>query len=312
MKLVAFLFFTSLATSLSAYPAQIQTGVGSGDSSFKKEASQIKPEEIVVKISRRHIDANESLKHGGLALTSNYGTGYCFGHGKCDFILTNYHVAERVGSPLRVNGVKVLQTYEATSPQDKDAVWEKSPQGFSVKLVPIRDIAIFRMEHPLKGMHGIPFSPRGLHEGESVRIHGHPEDGKLTTAEATFYGEARDGLLFFKVKAGEEKVLAPGMSGSLVVNEENEAVGLLQGIFNGNMAAVVPVWSLADFVKKVQPKGYEEMFSSPGEGAIYRPDNSGLVPVDLVAESEVLAKDIGPDAGMSPPPALPKSMFGIT
>jgi hypothetical protein len=63
---------------------------------------------------------------------------------------------------------------------------------------------------------------------------------------------------------------------------------------------------LADFIKRVQPNSYPEIFSFSGGGAIYRPDNSELVPVDLIAESEALAKDIGPEVGMSPPPALPE------
>jgi trypsin-like peptidase len=306
MKSIAFVIFASLLATPSAYPAQNSVGIGSEQLPRKDETSQFRPNEVVVKIGKRYIDPKESLKRVGLAIVSNNGTGYCFGQGKCDFILTNYHVAERVRSPLEVNGVKVLQTYEATNSQDKDAVWEKSRQGFSVKLVPVRDIAIFRMQHPLKGMHGIPFSARELRERESVRIYGHPYGGRLTMAEASFYGEAKDGLLFFKVKAGEENVLVPGISGSLVVNEKNEAVGLVQGIANGNMAKVVPVWSIADFAKTVWPNSYPEIFSFPDGGALYRPDNSELVPVDLIAESEALAKDIGPEVGMSPPPALPE------
>ncbi len=250
MKLAALLILALLFAAPSAYSAKDSSGADSGDLQRKDETFQFRPEEVVVKIGKRKIDAKDSLQHLGLSVLASDGSGYCFGQGKCDFIVTNYHVAERVGSPLEVNGVKVLQTYEATSPQDADAVWEKSPLGFSVKLAPIRDIAIFRMKHPLSGMHGLPFSTRELREGENVRIYGHPGGGRLTMAEAAFYREGLDGLLFFEVKAGQEKILGPGISGSLVVNEQNEAVGLVQGIANGNLAAVVPVWSLADFAKK--------------------------------------------------------------
>jgi len=305
MKHNKLLIITLLIVTPGIYPAENSSETGSLQLARKGETSQFRPNEVVVEIRKSHIDRKESLKHVGFSIVSNGGTGYCFGPGKCDLILTNYHIAERVSSPLQVNGVKVLQTYEATSSQDNGAVWEKSPLGFSVKLVPVRDIAIFRMAHPLKGMHGIPFSKRELREGENVRISGHPGGGRLTTAEATFYGEAKDGLLFFMVKPGEENVLVPGISGSLVVNEQNEAVGLVQGFANGNMAAAVPVWSLADFVRKVQPNRYPDMFSSP-DGATYRHHNSELVPVDLIAESEALAKDIGSEVGMSPPPALPE------
>lgn len=305
MKRTEMLVFALLLAAPSAYPAGDSSETGSTLLPHKYETPQFRLNEVVVRIRKSHIDLKQSLKNAGLAVVFNSGTGYCFGKGKCDLILTNYHIAERVASPLKVNGIKVLQTYEATSPQDKGAVWEKSPLGFSVKLVPVNDIAILRLAHALKGMHGIPFSARELREGERVRIAGHPGGGKLTMAEATFYGQDRDGLLFFKVKAGEENVLAPGISGSLVVNEEDEAVGLVQGFANGNMAAAVPVWAVADFVRKVQPDRYSEMFSSLGEG-MYRPTNAEFVPVDFVTESEALAREIGQKVGMSPAPALPE------
>jgi hypothetical protein len=180
MKFVGFLILALLLTTPVACPAQNSARIVSENLARKNENSQFRPDEVVVKISRRHIDAKETLKHVGPSVASDNGTGYCFGQGKCDFILTNFHVAERVGSPLEVDGVKVLQTYEATSSQDKGAIWEKSSQGFAVKLVPIRDIAIFRMDHPLKGMHGVPFSARELRDGESVRIYGHPGGRRLT------------------------------------------------------------------------------------------------------------------------------------
>ena len=306
MKWISFSILVLLLGTPNACPAQNSTGIGSGHPPHKDEIPQFRPDEVVVKIRRRHVDSKKSLKALGLAVVSNNGTGYCFGQRKCDFILTNYHVAERVGSPLKINGVKVLQSYEATSPQDQGAVWEKSPLGFSVKLVPVRDIAILRLEHPLKGVHGIPFSRRELREGENVRIYGHPGGEKLTMAEATFYGEAEDGLLFFKVKPGEERVLVPGLSGSLVVDEKDEAVGIVQGNANGNLAAVVPVWSLANFVEKAQPNIYSQIFPVSGGEPVYRPDNSGLVPVDLVAESESLGRDIGSELGVSPAPAIPE------
>jgi hypothetical protein len=69
------------------------------------------------------------------------------------------------------------------------------------------------------------------------------------------------------------------------------------------LAAVVPVWSVADFAKKVH---LDRLIFPFSDRDIYRPDKSGLVPVDLVAESEALAKNIGPEDGLSPSPALPE------
>ena len=303
--LASVLILVLLFASPNASPAQNSAAIAYGQLALKDKPSQFWPEQTVVKIATIRINPKESLKRIGLAIISSTATGWCLGQGRCDFILTNYHVAERVGSPLKIKGVKVLQTYEATSPQDEGAIWEKSPLGFSVKLVPVRDIAIFRLEVPLKGMYGIPFSPHQLSEGENVKIYGRPGGRKITVASATFDMEAKDGVLLFKVKPGDEKILIPGISGSLVVNERNEAVGLVQGIASDNMLAVVPVWSLAEFAKKIKLDRYQETFPFSDQ-ALYRPDNSELVPVDLLAESQAFARDIGPEDGLSPPSAVPE------
>jgi len=303
MKFIGLLILASSLAVPSVCPAQNLAGIKSGDPPPRVATSPVRADEIVVKIGSARIDPKESLKHLGLAIDTSNGTGWCLGRDRCDLILTNYHVAERSKSPLKIKGIRVLQTYEGTSPQDNDAVWEKAAAGFSIKLVPVRDIAIFRLEYPLRKMHGIPFSAQELSKGENVKIYGNPGGKKLTVASATFYAEAKDGILFFKVKPEDEKILIPGISGSLVVNEQNEAVGLVQGFADGNMAAVVPVWSLADFVKKVLLYRYQEIFPFSDQ-AIYRPDM--LVPVDKAAQSAALASDIGPEDGLSPPPALPE------
>lgn len=264
--------------------------------------SEFRPEQVVVKIKKTRPRIKESIRKAGLAIRTDYGTGWCLDQ-ECELVVGNHHVAERIGTPLKIKGVNVLRTYSATGPQDEGAVWVKSPLGYSMKLVPVRDIAIFLMEHPLKGMHGIPFSPRELREGENVTIYGNPGGGELTRSSATFYKESEDGVLFFKVKAGEEKILIPGISGGLVVNEKNEAVGLVQSIF-GDMAGAVPIWSLFDFARKVLPDKYQEIFSFPAN-EVYRPGK--LVAVDLETQASALAKDIDPSTdGISPAPVLPE------
>ncbi len=264
--------------------------------------SGFRPEEVVVKIKRTRPRIKESIKRVGLVMGSDYGTGWCLDQ-ECEFVVGNYHVAERTGTPLKIKGVNVLRTYSATGPQDEGAVWVKSPLGYPTKLVPVRDITISRMAYPLKGMHGITFSPRELREGENVAIYGHPRGGKLTKISATFYMEGGDGVLFFKVKPGEEKALVPGISGGLPVNEENEAVGLVQSI-SDNLVGVVPVWSLFDFTRKVLPDKYREIFPFSAD-EVYRPGK--LVPVDLRAQAGALAKDIDPAAdGKSPASVLPE------
>ena len=305
LNVFVLLILAALLATPCAFSGQDASGNGSGQLPRKDKTGAFRPDEVVVKISKHRIDAKESLKHVGLAIASSNATGYCLGQGKCDLILTNYHVAERAGSPLEVSGIKVLQTYEATSSQDKDAVWEQSPLGFSVKLAPVRDIAIFRMERPLKGMHGIPISTQELNDGEDVRVFGFPGGKKLTTILAAYYGQTKDGILIFKAKPGYEKALIPGLSGSLVVNEKNQAVGLVNSAGNTIIGAV-PAWSISNFIKAVQSTRYPEIFPFSDGGEILRPNSSGLMPVNLVAETGGLVKDVDHEVGMSPPPALPE------
>src|SRR5262249_36352878 len=92
----------------------------------------------------------------------------------------------------------------------------------------------------------------------------------------------------------------------LVVNDRNECVGIVQGFAEGNLASVVPVWSVSDLVKKSQPDRYPDVFSLSDVQAMYRPDRSELVPVDFAAQSRALAQDAGPEVGMSPARALPE------
>lgn len=309
MKFIVWAIFASLLTLPTALSARDSIETKHGQLPLAGP-SEFKPQNVVVKITKRHIDPKESLKHGGLAVAFNTGTGYCLGKGQCSLILTNYHVAERVGTPLSVNGVKVLQTYEATSAQDKGAVWVKTAQGIPFKLVQIRDIAIFRMARPLKNKDGIQLSPEKLHEGESVKVYGFPGGKKLTTFAAAYLGQTKEGMLVFKTRPEDQKFLIPGMSGSLVVNEKNEAVGLVN--YGGNtVIQAVPVWSLAEFVKKSQPNRYSEIFLASNDKEIVRPDRSEIAPVDVVPESLATNADIDPESGTSPPPALPEEYLSF-
>ena len=305
LKHIALGIFASLVAASSAVYAQSLGGIDRGHLGSNSQVHQFKPEDVVVKVGKHHIDARKSITHGGIAVTYDTGTGYCLGNGKCDLILTNYHVAERVGSPLKVSGVKILQTYEATSPQDTGAIWVQTAQGISVKLVPVRDIAILRLARSLTGKESIRLSFGQLHEGDNVRVYGFPGGKNLETISATYLGETADGMIVFKARPDDEKFLIPGLSGSLVVNEKNEAVGLVT--YGGNsVVEAVPVWSLANFIKKVQPDEFSEIFSSPDEGMLHQPSNSQTVQVKGMEESETSADEVSLGAGMNPPPALPE------
>jgi hypothetical protein len=159
------------------------------------------------------------------------------------------------------------------------------------------------MARPLKGMHSIRLSSQELIPGDKVTVYGYPA-GKLAKIPAAFYGETKDGMLVFETKHNDGNLI-PGISGALVMNEKNEAVGLVN-VGQNSFIGAVPVWSLAEFIKKVQPARYSQILSYPGLNGTFRPREPGLAQPNLVAESQVLVEDAHTDKGMSPPPALPE------
>ncbi len=228
------------------------------------------------------------------------GTGWCLDPG-CGFVVSNYHVAVALGSAPKIYGEKVLGVQLASSPTDDGAVWMPSvlrPMRYS----PIRDIAIFQLDQQLarKGMHGIPFSIHHLQTGERVTIYAYPKGESLIKISGTFTGEVNGGVLDFRVgESADGRILRGGTSGGLVINQKNQAVGLLFGV-GKDRATAVPIWSLADFVKSIRPRLYAELFP---EG-VDRPD----APVGLSASAEPRSVDQDSEAaagGMNPKSVLP-------
>jgi len=57
----------------------------------------------------------------GVGAGFNAGTGFCLDV-KCEVIGTNYHVAVRSGTFLKIKGQRVIQRYLASGPQDEGAM----------------------------------------------------------------------------------------------------------------------------------------------------------------------------------------------
>ena len=130
---------------------------------------------------------------------------------------------------------------------------------------------------PLRESIRIPFFPGQLQDQMSLEVYGHPRGGKAVARDPSPRSLGRGGTDSFssKAKAGNEVNVAPGISGSLVVNGRNQAVGLSPRVYVKNgIVAVVPVWSLADFVKSVLPSKYTETLSGEEIGKLYRPGNT--------------------------------------
>jgi len=247
--------------------------------------------EVVEKISHRQ------------GLSSKFGTGWCLDP-DCGLVVTNYHVVRVVGSDLRIRGVGVREYYLATGENDEGARWMKTAVGLHLRYNPVRDIAILRLQLPLsqKGMHGIAPYVGQLLPGQEATIYGYPGGKALAGASGRFVRELRDGLLLFEIRTAETgRMLQGGVSGGLVVDGQDRAVGLLCGFF-GQHAFAVPIWSVADVVRKMAPEHYGALLPQK----IYRPANP--MSADLEAESELIDQSVEtPTGGPIPEAVLPGS-----
>ena len=231
------------------------------------------PSVIPSAVARAH-DFNQTvlpiteLKLLGPGIQSKFGTGFCLDP-ECRFIGTNYHVA-MIARPRKINGVRVVQRYLATGPEDEDATVNDGPSMSPMKYNINRDLAIFELRHSLPQHHGVAFSLDDLQVGQEIEIYAYPKEGinpirKLLQFHGTFKGETATGLLAFDYRLSADKTIRPGASGGIVVDSKSQQiVGILRGIArNGEaIAFAVSVQSLADFVSKVQPLLAQRIFPS--------------------------------------------------
>ncbi|MGC1618547.1 MAG: serine protease [Candidatus Acidiferrum sp.] len=203
----------------------------------------------------------------GLQLGAELGTAFCLDP-QCRLLGTNYHVAASVRL-RKIKGRKVIRQYLATGPQDRDATWNFAagePMAYSVS----RDLAILELSEPLPHHHGLTFSLDEPEHGERVDIYAYPWQGfsrhrKLLRFPATFRGKTARGILVFDYQLADGKSLRGGASGGIVVDSKSgQIVGILAGVGHafGPEADAVPVQSLAEFVRKVQPFLAHQIFRS--------------------------------------------------
>lgn len=250
-------------------------------------AAAVQPQEVVVKVQA----------HGWRS--RNYGTAWCL-NAECDVLVTNHHVARIVGPHPMVSGVKVADTLSATGENDEGAQVLATVIG-PLKLAWLRDIALMTTQEPLarKGIRAVPFYPGQLQPDQNVIAFGFP-GGKLESVRGKFLEEQGGGLLLFEM----ERDTSHGFSGGLILDEQGRAVGLLFGSAEDRPRFVyaVPVWSLADFVKKARPQLHAKLFS----GELYRPeaqDRGAEAAVDV----STMEFPASPQDGYSPATALPES-----
>ena len=246
-------------------------------------------------------------------LKKAFDTGFCL-TADCGFVVTTYHIAALADLPPKISGEKVSERDLATGPNDDGAVSSEfiGPYiGVAMKYTPVRDLAIFRLNHPLAktGMHGISFYPDQLQYGQEVVIVGLSGGGlqtrnerRLSSFSCTFSHEFADGLLGFRCGLSQfDEPIGPTTSGGLVVDRKTQrAVGIVEGVgaAQGNLVIAVPIWSLADFVSKFQPDAYAALFSSQ----MYRPDLNAVPSHGLNVESVVPDRFVLGDATEPSPP----------
>jgi len=223
---------------------------------------------------RPHLRIGQSFVPGlpaemepGIQVGADFGTAFCL-DAECRFVVTNYHVAALL-CPKKIEGRKVVRQYLATGPHDHDATWNSlggEPMAYTVS----RDLAIFELQKPIPHHHGLAFSFDELKHGERVDIYAYPIEGfnpfrKLLRFPATFRGKTASGILVFDYQLTQGKPLRGGASGGIVVDARSgKIVGILSETTStlGPEADAVPVQSLADFVKKVQPFLAHHIFRS--------------------------------------------------
>jgi Trypsin-like peptidase domain len=190
-----------------------------------------------------------------LGIDAGFGTGFCL-DAACLYIVTNYHVA--IGTQVgKIQKQKIVQRYLATGPDENGATPNYVPGLDVVAYAKKRDLAMFKLQHPLPHHHGLSFHLDELRVGQEVDIYGYPKGAinpfrKLRCFPAKFEAPTTSGLLAFDYESPTPMSVA-GSSGGIVVDRETqEIVGILSES-NETTAAAVPVQTLVEFVTKVQP-----------------------------------------------------------
>jgi len=229
------------------------------------------------------------LQHHGIGihgLETRSGTGWCVDAG-CSLLATNYHVAKE-GLPRKIGGAKVQGVFLASGPDDESAVWIMTTYGKWLRCNPLNDVALVALSHPLfPGKPALAFFAGNPIPGQELVVNGFPSGGKQEALTVKFLHMV-DGLLEFSLPHE-----APaGLSGSMVTDQQGRIVGML-ALATDRSAFAVPVWSIADAIRKFRPALYGQMF----------PDGVPKPPeLQATMFSRELLATLG---GSSPEPVLP-------
>ena len=197
---------------------------------------------------------------------------------------------------IRIKGAKVVGRFLATGPNDEGATLNYLASGGTpLRYTWSRDLAVFRLAKPLRGYHGLQFSPADLNLGDPVEIYAYPKGvinpfRTLQGFRGTFRGEDARGLMVIDYASNGNKRLRPGASGGIVVESQSgRVVGIFCGLPEGQepVAFTVPVKSLAAFLNRTQPFLAQALFPLKAEAS---PDAEDFYPEYEPARSDVLQR----------------------
>ncbi|HET6841642.1 MAG TPA: serine protease [Candidatus Angelobacter sp.] len=186
---------------------------------------------------------------------AKFGSGFCLDP-ECQYIVTNYHVAQMMGKNFSIQGEPVVESWLASGLHDEGA----TKVGYN----PLHDLALLKLRQHLykKGFHGLEYNMTDivdLSAGEDVDIYAFPLEFNPKRSLAHFHGKYigtsnPQGMLAFSYKPNPEH-LHGGASGGLILDNKGRVLAVLADIALNREDTVlgVPVSVLANFVKKVQP-----------------------------------------------------------
>jgi hypothetical protein len=204
-------------------------------------------------------------------LTVEAATTWCIDRGTCKYHVGSYHFDASVAlRQPKIGGHRIVRTFSPTTAGDPEAISIRNAfHGFQ-RINPQLDFVVYEVDQPLsgEGVEGVDFYPYQLKPGDEATLYGYVGiRGRLTKVPGHFTRELGNGVLEFnmqKPKGGNW----PGVSGGLIVDTDNLAIGLVTEA-EGDTVQAVPVWAIADFIWHEQRDLYQRLFPHPKE--IYQP-----------------------------------------
>ncbi len=193
------------------------------------------------------------------------GNGICINH-DCSIVATAYHIQMLVGRPnLGIDGSRTEKVLSLANDRDTgttDIPTEVSGLGKkTLTYNPARDVSFIYTTNAVRHKSGIPYSYKS-HVGQTVQVVGYHK-GRLVTSTTHIIGLDIP-LVMGQSRLNDDLVLdiamAPGMSGSAVIDEQGNLLGMvtLSGAIkssSGELTAsvVLPTKTIARALAELDP-----------------------------------------------------------